>query len=237
VRRGALPSENLVHLDDDLLVVNKPAGLLSVPFEPGDRDTLLSQAITALGARGRQGDELGAVHRLDIGTSGLMVFTRNLHAKRVLQEQFRAHTVERRYLAIAHGAVLDATHDTWLIDDRGDGIRGSFGVFRRPRGPRPAAARQAITHVHLLEGRKTTSLIECRLETGRQHQIRIHLSESNHPLLGEQVYIRDFAGPKIGAPRPMLHSHVLGFTHPRSGEIMRFQVAPPSDFELVLSRT
>ncbi len=236
LRRGGLASERIIHVDEDVVVVDKPAGILSVPFEPGDRDSLIDQTMTALGARGRAGGELGAVHRLDVGTSGLLVFTRNLEAKRGLQEQFREHTVERRYLAIAHGAVEDATYDTWLVEDRGDGLRGSFGVFRRPRGPRPAAARRAITHVRLLERRRGMSVVECRLETGRQHQIRIHLSEAGHPIVGEQVYIRDFAGQRIDAPRPMLHAQVLGFRHPRTGEVVRFEVGAPEDFGVVLGR-
>lgn len=235
VRHGTLASERIIYTDNDIVVVDKPAGILSVPFAPGDRDTLIDQTLTALGARGRAGNELGAVHRIDVGTSGLLVFTRHLEAKRLLQEQFRAHTVERRYLAIAHGAVTDTTHDTWLVEDRGDGLRGSFGVFRRPRGPVPKEARHAVTHVRLLERRRTASLIECQLDTGRQHQIRIHLSESGHPLVGEKVYVRDFSGPKIVAPRPMLHAHVLGFVHPCRGAPLRFEIPPPEDFTSTLS--
>jgi len=237
LRRGGLAGDRFVHVDDDVVVVDKPAGVLSVPFAPGDRDTLIDQVMTTLGGRGPRGGEISAVHRIDVGTSGLLLFARNLGAMRALQQQFRAHTVERRYVAIVHGMAVDATHDTWLIEDRGDGLRGSFGVFRRPRGPRPAAARQAITHVRVLERHRLTSLVECQLETGRQHQIRIHLSESGHPLVGEQVYIRDFTGPRIDAPRPMLHASVLGFVHPRTGAPMRFELAPPADFQSVLARS
>jgi 23S rRNA pseudouridine1911/1915/1917 synthase len=226
---AGLEAERLLYLDEDVVVVDKPAGVLSVPFAAGERDTLIDRVLTAIGGRGR-GGELGAVHRLDKDTSGVMLFTRTLEAKRRMQEQFRGHTVERRYLGIAHGKVADATHDTWLIEDRGDGLRGSFGVFRRPRGPRPAEARQAITHVKALAALRGATLVECRLETGRQHQIRIHLSEAGHPLVGEQVYIRDYAGEKIGAPRPMLHAQRLGFVHPRTGETKSFEAPPPRDF-------
>ncbi len=233
--RGGLEAGRLLHVDDEIVVVDKPAGVLSVPFATGDRDTLIDKVLTALGGRGR-GGELGAVHRLDKDTSGVMLFTRTLEAKRRMQEQFRAHTIERGYLGLAHGAVADTTYDTWLIEDRGDGLRGSFGVFRRPRGPRPAEARRAVTHVRSLEALRGATLVECRLETGRQHQIRIHLSEAGHPLVGEPVYIRDYEGEKIGAPRPMLHARSLGFVHPRSGEPVRFEVEPPADFAAVLRR-
>lgn len=235
-KRGALLKEAFVYIDDDIVVVNKPAGVMSVPFSSTDRDTLIDQAMVALGARGKHGAELGAVHRLDKETSGLLVFSRTLAAKRALQEQFRAHDLERRYLAIAHGIVEDATHQTALIEDRGDGLRGSFGVFHRTSAPVPKHAREATTHVWTLATQRNASLVECRLETGRQHQIRIHLSESGHPLVGEHVYIRDYKGEKIGSPRPMLHAWVLGFTHPRTGETVRFIQESPADFAEMMTR-
>lgn len=236
VTRGTLDASAILYADHAIVVVNKPIAMMSVPFEETDRDTLIDQTRAALRKRDRVNGELGAVQRLDKDTSGVMMFTRTLDAKRAMQQQFRVHSIERRYVALAHGEVRDARHDTILLRDRGDGLRGSYAKFRRPKGPAPADAQQAITHVRHLETLRAASLIECQLETGRQHQIRIHLSESGHPLLGEAVYIRDFLGDKIPAPRPMLHARVLGFVHPTSGEEMRFEVEPPPDFEAMLTK-
>ena len=91
-----------------------------------------------------------------------------------------------------------------------------------------------MTHVRPIAGLARATLVECRLETGRQHQIRIHLSELGHPLVGERVYIRDYAGPKIDAARPMLHARTLGFAHPRTGEHMVFEREPPDDFRAMV---
>jgi 23S rRNA pseudouridine1911/1915/1917 synthase len=237
VRKGALAQEALVYADADVVVVDKPAGILSVPFEQGDRDTLIDITRAALRRRGSPGfdPELGIVHRLDVDTTGLLMFTRNLAAKRALSQQFRAHSVHRRYLALVHGAPIGRSFDTLLLRDRGDGLRGSWGHFRRPRGKPPEDAQRAVTHVRVLERLPGASLLECALETGRQHQIRIHLSEAGHPLLGERVYVRDYRGPAIAARRPMLHARELGFSHPRDGRPMHFTAEPPDDFQALLA--
>lgn len=231
-RKGVLGEEAIVHVDADLVVVNKPAGLMSVPFEQGDRDTLIDVTRAALRRRAARGfdPELGIVHRLDVDTTGLLMFTRNLAAKRHLSQQFREHSVHRRYVALVHGAVIGRTFDTILVRDRGDGLRGSWGHFRRPRGKPPEDAQRAISHVRVLTRFAHATLVECMLETGRQHQIRIHLSEAGNPLLGERVYIRDHREPLIPAPRPMLHARELGFVHPRSERPMQFETQPPADF-------
>lgn len=233
---GALPEEAIIHVDIDLVVVNKPAGLLSVADEPGNNDTLVNHARTLL-RRMKAGDAaLGVVHRLDRETTGVMVYARNATALRHLAAQFREHTMERAYEAIAHGAVLAGRLDTMFVLDRGDGLRGSFGRFRRARGAPPSDARQAVTHVEPLETLRGATLVECRLETGRQHQIRIHLAEMGHPIVGERVYIRDYKGPKIESPRPMLHARTLGFVHPRTGETMSFEREAPADFREMLEK-
>ncbi|MFY9823019.1 MAG: pseudouridine synthase, partial [Thermoanaerobaculia bacterium] len=117
-----------------------------------------------------------------------------------------------------------------------DGLRGSWGVFRPARGAAPAEAREAITRVQVLERLPGATLLACELETGRQHQIRIHLAEAGHPLVGETLYIRDWRGPLLPAPRPMLHASVLGFVHPRTEKVVRFEEPPPEDFAAVLKR-
>jgi 23S rRNA pseudouridine1911/1915/1917 synthase len=173
---------------------------------------------------------LGVVHRLDRETSGLVVFTRTAQAKRELAAQFRAHDLERSYVALVHGDLGEARIESFFLEDRGDGLRGSWGAFRRARGEPPPDAKRAITYVKPLESLSEATLVECRLETGRQHQIRIHLAERGHPVVGEKVYIRDFDGPRIEAPRTMLHARTLGFAHPRSRGEARFEKEAPEDF-------
>jgi 23S rRNA pseudouridine1911/1915/1917 synthase len=237
-RRAA--DEIIIHLDRDVAVVRKPAGLLTVPFDDDDKDTLQQRAAAAVRRRDAHegiggGPALRVVQRLDKETSGILVFARNVPAERHLQAQFKEHSVERRYLALVEGAARDGTHESWLVANRGDGLRGSWGRFRRTSLPPPAEARRAVTHVRVLERLAGATLVACELETGRQHQIRIHLAEDGHPLVGETVYIRDFAAPRHAAPRPMLHAASLGFTHPRSRRRLRFEEPPPDDFEQALA--
>jgi len=236
LRTGALPESAIAYYDRDVVVVDKPAGMLSVAYEPGDKDTLVDCTRALLRRmRGRGlNPPLGVVHRLDKDTTGLMVFARTADAKRALAARFRAHDIERAYHAIAHGEVAAKRIETHLVLDRGDGLRGSYGHFRRPRGGIPPDAKRSVTHVRPIAPLDGATLVECRLETGRQHQIRIHLSELGHPLVGERVYIRDYAGPKIESARPMLHARVLGFEHPRTGRRMSFQREPPDDFRAVI---
>lgn len=232
VREHVLQDSALVYVDSHVVVVNKPAGLLTLPFDDRDRNTLVDR-LRFLLRRTQGGDaELGVVQRLDKETTGLLVFTRTLAAKRRLQQAFRSHDIERRYVALAHGALVNARRiESHLVDNRGDGLRGSFGVFRRPRGPLPRDAQRAITDVRPLEALRDATRVECQLYTGRQHQIRIHLSEAGHPLIGERVYIREYSGPMVGAPRIMLHAAVLGFAHPGTGRALRFELPPPEDFD------
>ena len=237
LRGGPLPEGALVYVDRDLVVVDKPAGILSVADEPGNRETIADFARAQLRRAGGHGADgkLGVVHRLDRDTSGLMVFARTAFAQRALAAQFRQHTIARVYVALVHGAVAAQRVETHLLPDRGDGMRGSYGHFRRPAGAAPATARHAVTHVRPLAALAGATLVECRLETGRQHQIRIHLSELGHPLVGERVYVRDYQGATIDAPRTMLHARSLGFVHPRTGDTMSFEREPPADFAAAVS--
>ncbi|MFL6196465.1 MAG: RluA family pseudouridine synthase [Thermoanaerobaculia bacterium] len=240
-RREPALTDLIVHLDADIVVTRKPAGLLTVPFERDDRDTLQALARVAVrrieAGKGKAATpSLRTVQRLDKETSGLVVFARTIQAQRELQRQLGEHTVTRRYLAIVHGAARDAIYDTLLVPDRGDGLRGSWGVFRAARGEAPAEGKQAVTHVRVQERLKSATLVTCELETGRQHQIRIHLAEAGHPLVGETVYIRDWENPLMPAPRPMLHAAVLGFEHPRTGRPVRFEEPVPADFKEVWER-
>ncbi len=233
--RGPLAKDAIVYSDRDIVVVEKPPGMLTVADEAGNKDTLAEYTRTLLRRAGDRDVGLGVVHRIDRDTSGLVVFTRTAEAKRVLAAKFRAHDIERVYQAIAHGRVCEASIESDLLMDRGDGLRGSHGHFRRSGNAAPATARRSVTHVRPLAVLKGATLIECRLETGRQHQIRIHLSEQGHPLVGERVYIRDYEGPRIDAPRTMLHARTLGFAHPKSGERLAFDREPPADFQAVVA--
>ena len=236
----------IVHfLDAQIVVVEKPARLTSVrhaeerhwsarrkQVQPTLQD-LLPQIIAKKlgGGRGRRRASAGKlppvrpVHRLDRDTSGLMVFARTRQAEQRLVEQFRRHTAGRRYLAVVQGEVSEQTIESHLVRDRGDGRRGSTKL--------PDLGKRAITHVKPLERLGDYTLIECRLETGRTHQIRIHLAEAGHPLCGETVYHQPlFAAPRAdasGAPRLALHAAELSLEHPVSGERLRFNAPPPAD--------
>jgi 23S rRNA pseudouridine1911/1915/1917 synthase len=254
--RVVVRSSDVVYFDRDVVVVRKPAHLSTVPFHAGEKDTLVDQVRTLvrriqkaksdLPASRRYDPMLGVVQRLDKETTGLLVFARNLAAKKHLQAQFRAHTIERRYQALVHGHMRDAHIKTTLVPNRGDGLRGSWGHFRRHRGAPPRDAEPAETFIKVLahlvavgaaQGtREQASLIQCRLKTGRQHQIRIHASEQGHPLLGERVYIRDYPRSRIAAPRVMLHACLLGFVHPRTGEYLEFTQPLPDDFQAMVAK-
>ncbi|MCM2324487.1 MAG: RluA family pseudouridine synthase [Oligoflexia bacterium] len=213
----------IVYSDSQLVVVNKPAGISTVPYE-GERGSLEE----ALSAHLKQ--RVVVVHRLDRETSGLLVFARNQEAGRMLANQFRFHTVKRRYFAIVLGKAYSQTIRSLLVENRGDGLRGSIP---KASGISRDEAKEAVTHVAVLESFErqgfTLSLIECRLETGRTHQIRIHLSEAGHPLVGEKAYIREYPGARPEAPRLLLHAAELGLVHPLGGD-RHWMLAPPQDF-------
>lgn len=233
---GRLARDAVVHVDTHVVVVAKPPGVSTVPYEPTDVDTLEARVRDWLErsgkARQRGRPSLGVVHRLDKETSGLVVFARTWLAKQGLAGQFRRHTVHRRYLAIAHGELQETsrTFRSFLVENRGDGLRGSA------RGKPPPSARRAVTHVERLELLQGATFLGCRLETGRTHQIRIHLSEAGHPLVGERVYIRGWGGLPIQAPRLMLHSAELEFSHPATGKALRFELELPGDMRAVVRR-
>jgi 23S rRNA pseudouridine1911/1915/1917 synthase len=174
----------------------------------------------------------GVVHRIDKDTSGILVVAKSARAREALKAELSAHTVERRYLALTLGVPRPGT------------IRTAYGRDRRSRLRFTSKLREgkpAVTHVRVLEsfaGR--AALVECRLETGRTHQIRVHLSEqSKTPLLGDRVYGKPPAAPDLAAiaerlGRQALHAALLGFRHPASGHPLRFEAPPPDDFQLAL---
>jgi 23S rRNA pseudouridine1911/1915/1917 synthase len=227
-----LEKRDLVYVDSHIVVVRKPAGISTVrhPSE-SDPSAPLDEVVRTLLRKGPQKGSvtpLGVVQRLDRETTGLIVFTRTVSARDAMRRQFRSHSVHRRYVALAHGAVTARTFTSRLVEDRGDGFRGST--------TNPKLGREAVTHVRVLEILEGATLAECALETGRTHQIRIHLSEAGHPLVGERVYVREFRKPLIEAPRLMLHAAELGFLHPHNGREMRFSEPMPRDMTEVVER-
>jgi 23S rRNA pseudouridine1911/1915/1917 synthase len=196
---------------------------------------------------------LRAVHRLDKETSGLVVFARTPEAARHLGRQFREHSIERRYLAVVRGKACAGKIESWLVRDRGDGRRGSAlgGMLSRPQekevstprtsvGRESMAPQRAVTHVRVLENLGDFTLVECRLETGRTHQVRIHLGEAGTPICGERVYDRPLNGrpypDSSHARRLALHATRLDFNHPMSGRRMTFTSPFPEDLALWIGR-
>lgn len=219
-----------VHIDSQIIIINKPSGMSTVPYLPEDRDTLKHWASQHLGNQ-----KVRVVHRLDRETSGLVVFARTREAEEKLANQFRFHSIHRRYVALAHGKMKDQTIRSELVENRGDGLRGSV---RAASSVSRVNAKVAITHVRVKKYFPDYTYVECELETGRTHQIRIHLSETGHPLLGEKAYHRDFIAQFhdhwIEAPRIMLHAGELGFIHPSRETPMLWKQPLPEDFEYFL---
>jgi 23S rRNA pseudouridine1911/1915/1917 synthase len=220
----------LVYDDPHVVVIDKPAGVNSVPYE--DRETGTAMDLIR-GAWRRQNKAATAValhivHRIDRATSGLLMFAKSKRAEIGLAAQLRAHEMSRQYRCVAHGVVAGGTIESWLIPDRGDGIRGST--------TQPNRGKRAVTHVEVEAPLRGATLCKVRLETGRTHQIRIHFSESGHPLVGEEVYVRDYTGPVIASPRMLLHAATLGFDHPITGERVELASALPPDFTAMLDK-
>jgi 23S rRNA pseudouridine1911/1915/1917 synthase len=237
---------NLRHLDAHIVVVEKPPGIPTVRHPAERHWTARRRALaptledlTLAVIHQREGPafrglphRLRIVHRIDKETSGLVVFARTVDAERGLGRQFHRHTVIRRYLAIVPGQVETQRLASELVRDRGDGRRGSTQVAGQ--------GKEAVTYVDVVEKLPGHTLLSCRLETGRTHQIRIHLAELGHPICGEKVYNRKPAGPPepdpSGAPRLALHAVELGFRHPISGEELHWEMPLPPDFQGFLDR-
>jgi len=195
------PAHEVVFEDDDVLVVAKPAGLVTAPTPESDRGNLLDRL------QRERGGSVWLVHRIDRMTSGLLVFAKTPEANRALGERFARHDVEREYRAVVAGEVAaDQTID------------------------RPIGAKRAVTHVRVVERLPGATLIAARLETGRTHQIRIHLAGAGHPLLGDPDHGGEVSRRfRPRPPRLALHAGLLGIVHPRTGEALRFEQPLPED--------
>ena len=250
---AAPPTADDIHVhfaDEQLVVVEKPSGMTTMRHADEAnwsarrqrRESTLADVLpdvlakSASSSRGKQRRPIRPrvipVHRLDRDTSGLMVFARTATAERSLVEQFREHSIDRAYLAIVSGEITAQTIESFLARDRGDGKRGSVAD--------PSAGQHAVTHLRPVEVVNGFTLVECRLETGRTHQIRIHLSEAGHSVCGDKEY-RGPLGQKplldrSRAPRLALHAAELGFQHPLTGESLHFESRLPRDLNDFLRR-
>ena len=253
-RRGVeiLPQDialNIVYEDDDVLVIDKPAGMVVHPGHGHYEGTLVNALAFHLGIS--QGpdegdDRMGVlVHRIDKDTSGLLVVAKTEEAQLNLARQFYVHSIERRYVAIVWGDMPadEGTVDANLMRDPADRLR--FCVT-----PDPEKGKHAVTHWKVLERLGFVTLVECKLETGRPHQIRVHLSSLGHPIFGDERYggtqirqgtiyakYRQFINNCLElCPRQALHARTLGFVHPVTKEFMDFSSPMPSDMEGLLEK-
>jgi 23S rRNA pseudouridine1911/1915/1917 synthase len=236
--------EPILYLDGEIVVVDKPPGVTTMRHkheaaEFGSRaqrflPVTLADQLTGMLAAALHGrpPKVRPVHRLDKETSGLVVFALTPAAERELGRQFREHSIERTYQAVVRGRSSSGRIESFLVRDRGDGRRGSTTD--------PAAGHRAVTHVRVLEELGEFTLVECRLETGRTHQVRIHLGEAGTPMCGERVYDRPPHGPPLpdgsGAPRLALHAARLGLRQPATGKFLRWTSPLPDDLAGLVRR-
>jgi 23S rRNA pseudouridine1911/1915/1917 synthase len=242
----------LIHVDPHLLIVEKPAGLLAVrhieeaAWSAAKKQAMptLEELLPAALPPSKVPHKIFPVHRLDRDTSGLMVFARTRDAEVELVRMFKNHTLERKYITVVRGQLSEpAAIKTFIARDRGDGKRGSL-----TQGADTSDAQEAITHVQPLERVKLATsaeeftIVMCTLETGRTHQIRIHLSERGHPVVGDKIY---YAPPSaklpdlaegVLPPRQALHAASLAFDHPITKKPLAFVSELPTDLRRWLDR-
>ncbi len=228
IQPEAIPLDVLFE-DDDLIVINKPAGMTVHPGA-GQREHTLVNALLShcAGLSGVGGKERpGIVHRLDKETSGCLVVAKNDMAHRELSKQFAARTVEKIYLALVAGKLRKPAG---VIDEK----IGRHPVHRKRMQVSGHRGRTARTEYRVIRSSDAASLIECRLHSGRTHQIRVHLHHLGHPVLGDKVY-----GPRFAKnfPRQMLHAWKLGFRHPRTSQWKTFEASLPVDFDIAVKLT
>lgn len=206
-RAGDTPlAPKIVHVDEHIIIVDKPAGLVTAPTPESNRGDLLDQLQKQFG-------EVFLVHRLDLPTSGLLVFARTSAANKTLGDRFKAHDIEREYRAVVVGHVPAQTLD------------------------REIEKRRAVTHVEPVETFPDATLVRVRLETGRTHQIRIHLAGLGHPVCGDRTHGGEVERAFLPRPpRLALHAMVLGFVHPATGEGVRWESPIPDELATWIAR-
>lgn len=226
----------IAYEDPHLIVIDKPAGMVVHPAAGNPDGTLVNALLhhcagqlSGIGGVARP----GIVHRIDKDTSGLLVVAKTDQAHEGLARQFKDHSIERRYLAIVNGLPAPAagTVDSWI--GRSDADRKKMAVQREGRG------KHAVTHYRTLQRLDRAALLECRLETGRTHQVRVHMAHIGHPLVGDPVYSRGGAHKallaELGFRRQALHAAVLGFVHPVSSQTVRFESPIADDMQKLFS--
>lgn len=216
------PEAAILHRDDDVLVVDKPAGLVVHPAPSHKGPTLVDQLSELAG--GGPAERPGIVHRLDRGTSGLMVVARNDEAHRELSRQIKERAAGREYLALVEGALGSRTGTI-------DAPLGRDRRRRTRRAVRGAGEREARTHFEVVEQLPADTLVRARLETGRTHQIRAHFAAIGNPVAGDAEYE---GRPRHGLRRQFLHAARLSFVHPRTGQELSFESELPEDLAAAL---
>ena len=209
----------IVFQDESIVVVDKPAGLLTMATDTEKAKTVYAVLRAYQNAK-RPPEKLFIVHRLDREASGLLVFAKTVEAKDRLQDQFKDHSAGRRYVAVVEGRVKadDFTIRSYLAEN---------AAYRVYSTTNKRIGKLAVTHVHILKRAPKTTLLEVRLQTGRKHQIRVHLAERGHPIVGDKSY-----GSGSNPIRRMaLHGAHLDFKHPVTGKLMRFDAPYPRAFE------
>lgn len=227
-----LPEEialDILYEDDDVLVVNKPKGMVVHPANGNENGTLVNAVLAHCGTNlsGINGViRPGIVHRIDKDTSGILVIAKNDQAHISLAEQLKEHTMTRVYVAVVRGKFKSETGTISAPIGRNPKDRKKMGVV--------AGGKHAVTHYTVIKELEDCSVVEVRLETGRTHQIRVHMSYIGHPLLGDEVYGN--GKNKYGFVGQALHAKILGFKHPRTGEYMEFSSTLPEEFLELLAK-
>ena len=228
--------------DAHLIVLDKPAGLVTHPAPGNEHGTLVNALLAHCGDTlpGIGGEKRpGIVHRLDKDTSGVMVVAKSEHALAALSADIAARRTERAYLALAWGLFGDA-------DGKWDAAIGRDTHDRKRMAALRIGGKQALTHWTRIAAARAVTLLRCRLDSGRTHQIRVHAAHAGHPLVGDPTYLRrrpaaaailppDQRDRLLDFPRQALHATLLGFRHPATGEALRFVTPPPDDFQSLLA--
>ena len=215
----------IVYEDSDLLVVNKPKGMVVHPAPGNETGTLVNALLYRFGTLSEaNGPRPGIVHRIDRFTSGLLVVAKNDAAHEALSRQFAAHTAHREYVCLVHGNLKEGSGTVDAPIGRHKTDRKRMAVVEN--------GRNAVTHWRVLERFGAETLLDVALETGRTHQIRVHMAYIKHPILGDEVY--GSPAPKLGLNGQALHGYRLTFTHPKTGELLSFTAPIPEDFRHAL---
>ncbi len=221
---------DVLYEDDDIIVINKPRGMVVHPAAGNYSGTLVNALLEH--CRGSLSDingviRPGIVHRIDKDTSGVLVVAKNNSAHGQLSDRLKEHDIQRVYLAVAEGIIRE---DSGKVD----APIGRHPVERKKMAVDVKKGRRAVTHFKVLERFKSATLLEMRLETGRTHQIRVHMAYIGHPLIGDPVYGRK--KQKYGFEGQALHARLLGFIHPGTGEYVQFEAEPPAEFAALVEK-